>query len=326
MPAAAPPEWKPPEPPSEKPSLRENLKATFDSFDADHSGSVSTEEITEMLQSLGVKSDPEQITSIVKAADTDGNGEIDFEEFYAAMASSDFAEMIIAASHPADVARSLEEANAHFLTSFDAFVLDTLESCQREVLAAKVPLTSYGRVKSALDTVKVHLTGTARALLTEEFANIRKTALDSLNVQRTQLDKLHDKDAKTTIDKITNELTSRAEAAETRLADVEAEVARLRDRSNKPEVFISSLESQLAEKEKQLKAATDEATRIAARLKAYDDDWRAKYPGASAAPTRRDICPAPGTKVRLRERAPLNPSQAVPFASSGCAHACPSSG
>ena len=63
----------------------------------------------------------------------------------------EFAELIIAGMHPADVARGLEEANQRFLTSFSEFLIETVASCQKEVLAAKVlPLACYGRDQSAL--------------------------------------------------------------------------------------------------------------------------------------------------------------------------------
>lgn len=89
---------------------------------------------------------------------------------------SEFAQLIIAGMHPADVARSLEEANKRFLASFSEFLIESVANCQKEVLAAKVPLASYGRVKSALDTVKVTLTGTAQELLMEEFSKLLHAA------------------------------------------------------------------------------------------------------------------------------------------------------
>lgn len=112
---------------------------------------MSTEEITAMLQALGVTQMPaDKLAAIVEAADTDGNGDLSFDEFFEAMNGSEFAALVVAATHPADVARKLEEANAHFLASFNDFVTDSISSCQKEVMAAKVPIASYGRVKSAV--------------------------------------------------------------------------------------------------------------------------------------------------------------------------------
>lgn len=137
---------------------------------------------------------------------------------------------MIAATHPADVARKLEEANANFLSSFNDFVCESIGSCQKEVMAAKVPIASYGRVKSALEAVKDHLSGTAQQLLTTEFGSLRANALESMNAQKEQLDKLHANDLAAAVEVVTRELETRAEEAEAKLQVADAEVARLTDR------------------------------------------------------------------------------------------------
>ena len=52
------------------------------------------------------------------------------------------------------------------------------------MLAANVPMASFGRVHSALTEVKNQLTGTAQELLTTEFSQLRTSTLDSLHAQR----------------------------------------------------------------------------------------------------------------------------------------------
>ena len=54
-------------------TLRAKLMRTFETFDKDGSGEVSTSEITQMLHSLGVDAPPEKIELIMKEADTDGS-------------------------------------------------------------------------------------------------------------------------------------------------------------------------------------------------------------------------------------------------------------
>ena len=107
---------------------------------------------------------------------------------------------------------------------------------------------SYGRVKSALDDVNHNLTSTAHELLTAELAGLRAIALESLRDQRAHLDSIHETEMATSRSEITQNFASRMETSEAKMVEMEAEVLRLRDRSNQPEVHISRLEGELAER------------------------------------------------------------------------------
>lgn len=63
-----------------------NIRATFDRFDADSSGTISTEEISEILKSMGQDPSPEVLDVIVHDMDPDRSGEINFDEFCTLMA------------------------------------------------------------------------------------------------------------------------------------------------------------------------------------------------------------------------------------------------
>jgi Ca2+-binding EF-hand superfamily protein len=58
----------------------EKLRAAFSLFDKDNSGSISGEEVKEILCS-GQKIDDKVWEEVIREVDSDGNGEIDFEEF-----------------------------------------------------------------------------------------------------------------------------------------------------------------------------------------------------------------------------------------------------
>ena len=58
----------------------ERLQAAFKLFDKDGSGSISSEEVKELL-SQGQNIDDRVWEEVIKEVDNDGNGEIDFEEF-----------------------------------------------------------------------------------------------------------------------------------------------------------------------------------------------------------------------------------------------------
>ena len=59
----------------------EDLKRTFDIFDTDGSGKISSTELKEVMSKLGEELNDFQISEMIREADKDGDGEIDFDEF-----------------------------------------------------------------------------------------------------------------------------------------------------------------------------------------------------------------------------------------------------
>lgn len=53
--------------------------------DWDDSGAISVDELEQLLETVGMRLDPKELQQMVKDMDTDGNGEIDFEEFCSKM-------------------------------------------------------------------------------------------------------------------------------------------------------------------------------------------------------------------------------------------------
>lgn len=60
---------------------KENLRKTFEIFDTDGSGKISSDELKIVMKKLGEELTDFQIQEMIKEADSDGDGEIDFEEF-----------------------------------------------------------------------------------------------------------------------------------------------------------------------------------------------------------------------------------------------------
>jgi Ca2+-binding EF-hand superfamily protein len=271
------------------PALRAKLKQTFDSFDKDGSGEISIDEITELLVSLGVSASTETIMACVKEADTDNSGEISFEEFYSAMRKSStagfdnghgsnnttFADLVRDATQAEDIGRSIEEANVHFLSEFNDFVISTLDRCQTEVLAAKVPLASYGRVKSALDQVKSELTGTAQDLLRKEFGQLRTRTVDGLAAQKIQLEEEFKTRVASGIDKIKMDAENRVKEADKLRKVAEANVKKVEQRFAEPQALVTKLEAQVQE-------TNDKVAALEAKIAKYTDDWNEVYPKVTA--------------------------------------------
>jgi len=57
------------------------IKEIFDKFDLDHSGDISTSELSTVLKSLGQNYTIDELKEIVASVDIDGSGTIDFNEF-----------------------------------------------------------------------------------------------------------------------------------------------------------------------------------------------------------------------------------------------------
>ena len=65
----------------------EKLKQDFNMFDVDGDGTISTEELSNILKSFGDEVTDAAVSEVIKEFDVDGNGEIDFNEFLIMMAS-----------------------------------------------------------------------------------------------------------------------------------------------------------------------------------------------------------------------------------------------
>ncbi|XP_017776945.1 PREDICTED: troponin C-like [Nicrophorus vespilloides] len=57
------------------------LKSTFEAFDLDKKGAIAIDMIGQILDMLGHQVVAEELNKIVKEIDSDGNGELSFEEF-----------------------------------------------------------------------------------------------------------------------------------------------------------------------------------------------------------------------------------------------------
>jgi len=63
------------------PQQIKKVRAAFDLYDEDKSGAISADEMTKCLEALGHKLSPAEIADLFRRIDSDGNGEIEFDEF-----------------------------------------------------------------------------------------------------------------------------------------------------------------------------------------------------------------------------------------------------
>eukprot|EP01118_Nematostelium_gracile_P019968 TRINITY_DN949_c0_g1_i2.p2 TRINITY_DN949_c0_g1~~TRINITY_DN949_c0_g1_i2.p2 ORF type:complete len:157 (+),score=48.53 TRINITY_DN949_c0_g1_i2:90-560(+) len=57
------------------------LREAFKVFDRNGDGSISKDELVQVMKNLGRKLTKQEAEDMLKSADTDGNGQIDYEEF-----------------------------------------------------------------------------------------------------------------------------------------------------------------------------------------------------------------------------------------------------
>ncbi|XP_021343503.1 neo-calmodulin-like isoform X2 [Mizuhopecten yessoensis] len=61
--------------------IREEIKESFEMFDSDHDGKISTSEIKNLLTNLGMTPDKSVIDDVIKRLDADENGTVEYDEF-----------------------------------------------------------------------------------------------------------------------------------------------------------------------------------------------------------------------------------------------------
>eukprot|EP00927_Polykrikos_kofoidii_P055352 TRINITY_DN49624_c0_g1_i1.p1 TRINITY_DN49624_c0_g1~~TRINITY_DN49624_c0_g1_i1.p1 ORF type:complete len:176 (-),score=39.16 TRINITY_DN49624_c0_g1_i1:236-763(-) len=61
------------------------FREIFNLVDTDRGGSIGTEELARLMDTLGIRTTPEELKLMVSEIDENGNGEIDFDEFVQVM-------------------------------------------------------------------------------------------------------------------------------------------------------------------------------------------------------------------------------------------------
>lgn len=62
-------------------NAEEEMMEAFKIFDADGNGNITAEELRQIMENLGEKLTKDEVEAMVKEADTDGDGQINYNEF-----------------------------------------------------------------------------------------------------------------------------------------------------------------------------------------------------------------------------------------------------
>ncbi|KAL9954182.1 hypothetical protein ACROYT_G041685 [Oculina patagonica] len=63
------------------PDLVAEFREAFSLFDRDGDGTITTDELGTVMESLGLSSDQDELNEMIREVDADGSGAVDFEEF-----------------------------------------------------------------------------------------------------------------------------------------------------------------------------------------------------------------------------------------------------
>lgn len=87
-----------------------DLKEAFELFDKNHDGKISSDELGCVLRSLGLEYKQEEVDEMIKNADTNENGSVEYDEFLVMMQKF--------AQHPPNIA-SMDEKTREAFRVFD---------------------------------------------------------------------------------------------------------------------------------------------------------------------------------------------------------------
>ena len=110
----------------------------FNLVDADKGGSISSDELSHLMTTLGIQTTPEELAEMIAEIDQDGNGDIDFDEFVQVMSRK------VQGDYTAEDVRH----------SFKMFKVEYAPKGLISVKDLEYALTHYGKVKMSVDDSK----------------------------------------------------------------------------------------------------------------------------------------------------------------------------
>lgn len=115
----------------------QEFREIFNLVDTDKGGSIGTDELARLMETLGIQTTPEELKLMVSEIDENGNGEIDFEEFVQVMCRK------VNTDYTADEVRK----------AFKIFAGDAQDGCIR-IADLEKALQVYGREKLSAEEAK----------------------------------------------------------------------------------------------------------------------------------------------------------------------------
>ena len=170
-----------------------------------------------------------------------------------------------------DLEEALAQANARFLAVYFEEMKTSVEATCKEVIAAKVPLASYGRVRDALDGLRKTLNGRARELLTQELSELERVAVMFVNAKTAELE--NEKKDNATLRKKVDTLKTDAEEALAARDAAQKEMAEMADRIKDPQKAIQRAQDSVDAMERKLAKAHEKAHDLQEQIRISEEEW-----------------------------------------------------
>ena len=170
-----------------------------------------------------------------------------------------------------DLEQALATANERFLSAYFEELEQAIDGTCKEVIAAKVPLASYGRVRDALNRLKSNLNGRAKQLLTDELSELGKIAIITANAKDGEVATAQEEAKKSSA-----QIESLKQQAAAAAATAEAAAAELREvstRSSAPLAHIKKAEDAAAELERQLVVSNAKIAKLREDASEAEEEW-----------------------------------------------------
>lgn len=170
-----------------------------------------------------------------------------------------------------DLEKALSHANEHFLIAYFDELRQSVDATCKEVIAAKVPLSSYGRVRDALENLRKSLNGRAKELLTQELDELRKVALGLASTEKAKLQVAQSAEAagEAKVEELSQELKAATEAK----VAAEAALKYISERSAAPLAAIQKAEDSIAATERKLSTAKTKISKLEEQARESHDEW-----------------------------------------------------
>ncbi|VDH98022.1 Hypothetical predicted protein [Mytilus galloprovincialis] len=145
---------------------REDIRNTFELFDADKSGALSREEIAKVVRNTGCNPTEKELEEMFKAIDTDGYGEVQFNQF-----------LEYYAKHFYDPLRNEEQETREAFSMFDLNGDGYIDLHELKTVMTKMgdEKMSEADFREMIKEADVNFDGKAGLLTEEEEREIRET-------------------------------------------------------------------------------------------------------------------------------------------------------
>ena len=279
---------------------QQEILRVFQEIDADGSRDIDAEELVGALKALGMDVNVEASSSVLQQYTKSDS--LDLKQFTSlvqaikqALGPTSQAPDAVAggvapsdADHDDDAGHNdSSDGRVSAFESFTVLLAEALTVARSEVIAAKVPISGYGRVNSAFDSIKPKIIQMGSEMLQRELSSLRTSASEALEALRRSMDEQRIAEVAEKVGAVEAQrdaavaIAEEARAAAAAQAQAaQAEVETVLSRRTGAQELVEKVETELAASEEKRVAAEQRSDRLEekvgrmeAKLQAIHDEW-----------------------------------------------------